>query len=227
MSAGYFKFPHHVCEQWVGGGRERRGSRSFAFSLSHSLTNRHTNIQIFENFWPTVTFSGFFKNTAVLKLFFWQENVNENWHSQRQDRGGQRRNVEKSTRLGPQLVNCRLCNRWNSTSSCINNSINLSAPFMTAKSVHGYNALLCCVFYVIEKWWKKIRTTFWKSIKEEFSKSEESGFVFCCVGLCGPPPLWCTHLLVFCTSQEVLLSTAHLRFLRGFFFLRTCCAKRR
>lgn len=42
---------------------------------------------------------------------------------------------------------------------------------------------------------------------------------FCCVGLCGPSPLWDTHLLVFCTFQDVWLSTARLRF-------RTGCTKR-
>lgn len=49
-----------------------------------------------------------------------------------------------------------------------------------------------------------------------------------CLLLCGF--MWAftslIHLLVFSTFKDVLLSTAHLRFLRGFSFLRTWCAKR-
>lgn len=73
---------------------------------------------------------------------------------------------------------------------------------------------------------KEIRTPGWKSVTEECSKSKESGNGFCCVGLCGPSPLWYTHLLVFWTFQDVWLSTVHLSFLREFFFLGTWCAKR-
>lgn len=73
---------------------------------------------------------------------------------------------------------------------------------------------------------KEIRTPCWKSVTEEYSKSEESRNVFCCVGLCGPSSLWYTHLLVFCTFQDVWLSTHNSAFWENFFFLGSWCAKR-
>lgn len=85
--------PHHVSEQWVGGGREQKGSRYHSLSLS--LTHR-----IFENLWPPVTFPDFLKKHQGFEMIFWQENANENWccetqdHTERDKRGRRKKSPD-------------------------------------------------------------------------------------------------------------------------------------